>query len=96
MKQDVHQHRPLYVKGNKVIAWDSHWGHWWLQESKDAGTNTCGHAWLKQKDRDDCPGSEQVLVEENAWTHKPEKNVTLTPSSQCNVLLFDVAYCLKA
>ena len=90
VKQDVHQHKPLYVKGDKVIAWDSKWGHWWLQESKDAG-KMHGHAWLKQTERDDCPGGDHVLVEENPWTHLPEKNVTITPSSQCNVLLFDVS-----
>ena len=87
MKQDIGQQKPLYVKDDKVIAWASHWGHWWIQDSEDAGKNQDGY-WLQQDDKDSCPGSEKVVVREGGSDRV--KNVTITPSSQCNVKYFDI------
>ena len=82
MKQDIGQQKPLYVKDDKVIAWASHWGHWWIQDSNDAGKNQDGY-WLQQDDKDSCPGSEKVVLREGGSDRV--KNVTITPSSQCKV-----------
>ena len=69
------------MKEDDVIAWDSHWGHWWIQGLDNAGRNG-GHAWLQQDDRDNCPGSEKGLVRA-AGSDDVKEEVTITPSSQC-------------
>ena len=84
MKQDIGQQKPLYVNEDNVIAWASHWGHWWIQDSDIAGKNQHGY-WLQQDDKDNCPGSEKVIVRRSG-TDTVQKNVTITPSSQCKVL----------
>ena len=86
MKQDIGQQKPLYVNEDNVIAWASHWGHWWIQDSEDAGKNRHGY-WLQQDDKDNCPGSEKVIAR-SSGSDRVQGNATITPSSQCKVLIF--------
>mgnify|MGYP001208999862 FL=1 len=83
MRQDIDQHKPLYMKGKEVISWDSHWGHWWITNLRLAGENS-GNAWLQQDDRDSCPGSEKVIVRRSG-TDDVMDDVSIIPSSQCKV-----------
>ena len=85
MGQDIDQQKPLYMKGDEVISWDSHWGHWWITNLKHAGENY-GTAWLQQDDRDSCPGSEKMIVRRSGTDELiDDVTITTSTSSQCKV-----------